>query len=141
MRAISAPMSRNPRPVLISILMREFLLKDSRPEDLIAGIRCVADGDALLAPSVTRRLISLFADRRSSQARLLASRIETLSEQEQEVLRLVARGLSNAEIAAALHISDHTVKTHMASLLHKLGLRDRVHAAICAYESGLVTPG
>lgn len=118
-----------------------FLLKDSRPEDLIAGIRCVADGDALLAPSVTRRLISLFARGRSSQARLLASRLDTLSEREREVLGLVARGLSNSEIAATLHITGHTVKTHMASLLHKLGLRDRVHAVIFAYESGLVAPG
>ena len=114
-----------------------FLLKDSRPEELIAGIRSVAAGDALLAPSVTRRLIGLFARLRSSQAAGLASQLELLSEREQQVLRLVARGQSNSEIAAALHISDHTVKTHVASILRKLGLRDRVHAVIFAYESGL----
>ena len=118
-----------------------FLLKDSRPEDLISGVRSVADGDALLAPSVTRRLIALFARGRNSQARQLASRLEPLSEREQEVLRQVARGLSNAEIAAALHITEHTVKTHVASLLHKLQLRDRVHAVIFAYESGLIDRG
>jgi DNA-binding NarL/FixJ family response regulator len=114
-----------------------FLLKDSRPEDLIAGIRSVAAGDALLAPSVTRRLIGLFARLRRSEAVRLASQLELLSEREQQVLGLVARGLSNSEIAAALHISDHTVKTHVASILRKLGLRDRVHAVIFAYESGL----
>jgi DNA-binding NarL/FixJ family response regulator len=116
-----------------------FLLKDSRPEDLIAGIRAVADGDALLAPSVTRRLIGTFARARGrgGQARQLASRLQLLTERETEVLGQVARGRSNAEIAAAMHISGHTVKTHVASLLHKLGLRDRVHAVIFAYESGL----
>ena len=114
-----------------------FLLKDARPEDLIAGIRSVAAGDALLAPSVTRRLIGLFARGRNSQAVRLASQLELLSGREQQVLSLVARGQSNAEIAAALHISDHTVKTHVASILRKLSLRDRVHAVIFAYESGL----
>ncbi|HEY7261176.1 MAG TPA: response regulator transcription factor [Trebonia sp.] len=114
-----------------------FLLKDSRPEDLIAGIRSVAAGDALLAPSVTRRLIGLFARGRNSQAVRLASQLELLSEREQQVLSLVARGQSNTEIAATLHISDHTVKTHVASILRKLSLRDRVHAVIFAYESGL----
>jgi DNA-binding NarL/FixJ family response regulator len=115
-----------------------FLLKDSRPEDLIAGIRAVASGDALLAPSVTRRLIGLFARGRTSQARQLAAHLDQLSEREQQVLSLVARGHSNTEIAAALYISDHTVKTHVASILRKLGLRDRVHAVIFAYESGLI---
>jgi DNA-binding NarL/FixJ family response regulator len=114
-----------------------FLLKDSRPEELIAGIRSVAAGDALLAPSVTRRLIGLFARLHSSQAAQLASQLEMLSERELQVLSLVARGLSNSEIAAALNISDHTVKTHVASILRKLSLRDRVHAVIFAYESGL----
>jgi DNA-binding NarL/FixJ family response regulator len=118
-----------------------FLLKDSRPEDLIAGIRSVADGDALLAPSVTRRLIAVFARGRGSQARQLASRLEPLSDREREVLGQVARGLSNAEIAAALYITEHTVKTHVASMLRKLELRDRVHAVIFAYESGLVDRG
>jgi DNA-binding NarL/FixJ family response regulator len=114
-----------------------FLLKDSRPEDLIAGIRSVAAGDALLAPSVTRRLIGLFTRLRSSQAVRLASQLELLSERERQVLGLIACGQSNGEIAAALHISEHTVKTHVASILRKLGLRDRVHAVIFAYESGL----
>jgi DNA-binding NarL/FixJ family response regulator len=118
-----------------------FLLKDSRPEDLIAGVRSVADGDALLAPSVTGRLIAVFARGRGSQARQLASRLESLSEREREVLGQVARGLSNAEIAAALYITEHTVKTHVASVLRKLGLRDRVHAVIFAYESGLLDRG
>jgi DNA-binding NarL/FixJ family response regulator len=98
-----------------------FLLKDSRPEDLIAGIRSVADGDALLAPSVTRRLIAVFARGRGSQARQLAGRLELLSEREREVLGQVARGLSNAEIAAALYITEHTVKTHVAGLLCEPG--------------------
>jgi DNA-binding NarL/FixJ family response regulator len=114
-----------------------FLLKDSRPEDLIAGIRSVAAGDALLAPSVTRRLIGLFARGRNSQAVRLASQLQLLSEREQQVLSLIARGQSNTEIAADLHISDHTVKTHVVSILRKLSLRDRVHAVIFAYESGL----
>jgi DNA-binding NarL/FixJ family response regulator len=114
-----------------------FLLKDSRPEDLIAGIRSVAAGDALLAPSVTRRLIGLFARSRNSQASQLAGQLELLSGREQQVLSLIARGQANTEIAAALHITVHTVKTHVASILHKLSLRDRVHAVIFAYESGL----
>jgi DNA-binding NarL/FixJ family response regulator len=114
-----------------------FLLKDARPEDLIAGIRSVAAGDALLAPSVTRRLISLFASGRTAQARHAAASLDLLTEREHQILGLVARGLSNAEIAADLYISEHTVKTHVASVLRKLGLRDRVHAVIFAYESGL----
>jgi DNA-binding NarL/FixJ family response regulator len=114
-----------------------FLLKDSRPEDLIAGIRSVAAGDALLAPSVTRRLIGLFARSRNSRTRQLAGQLELLSDREQQVLSLIARGQSNTEIAADLYISDHTVKTHVASILRKLSLRDRVHAVIFAYESGL----
>jgi DNA-binding NarL/FixJ family response regulator len=114
-----------------------FLLKDARPEDLIAGIRSVAAGDALLAPSVTRRLISLFARGRQAQARQAAGRLDLLTEREREVLGLVARGGTNAEIAAALYITEHTVKTHVASVLRKLDLRDRVHAVIFAYESGL----
>jgi DNA-binding NarL/FixJ family response regulator len=97
--------------------------------------------DALLAPSVTRRLIAVFARGRGGQARQLASRLEPLSEREREVLAQVARGLSNAEIAAALYITEHTVKTHVASMLRKLELRDRVHAVIFAYESGLLDRG
>jgi DNA-binding NarL/FixJ family response regulator len=114
-----------------------FLLKDARPEDLIAGIRSVAAGDALLAPSVTRRLISLFARGRQAHTRQSAARLDLLTEREREVLSLVARGESNAEIAAHLYITEHTVKTHVASVLRKLDLRDRVHAVIFAYESGL----
>jgi DNA-binding NarL/FixJ family response regulator len=117
-----------------------FLLKDARPEDLISGIRSVAAGDALLAPSVTRRLIRLFARGRTGRARQAAGQLDLLTEREREVLGQVARGLSNAEIAAELHISEHTVKTHVASLLRKLDLRDRVHAVIFAYESGVVDP-
>ena len=118
-----------------------FLLKDARPEDLITGIRSVAAGDALLAPSVTRRLIGLFASGRKAEARQAAGRLEHLTEREREVLGLVARGLSNAEVAAALFITEHTVKTHVASVLRKLDLRDRVHAVIFAYESGIVDRG
>jgi DNA-binding NarL/FixJ family response regulator len=103
----------------------------------LAGIRSVAAGDALLAPSVTRRLISLFARGPKGAVRHAASRLEQLTQREREILGLVAGGLSNAEIAAALHISDHTVKTHVAHLLSKLSLRDRVHVVIFAYESGL----
>jgi DNA-binding NarL/FixJ family response regulator len=115
-----------------------FLLKDARPEDLIDGVRVVAAGDALLAPSVTRRLIALFAgDRTRYAARGHDERLDTLTGREREVLGLVTRGMSNAEIGAALHVTDNTVKTHVAHLLAKLGLRDRVHAVIFAYESGL----
>jgi DNA-binding NarL/FixJ family response regulator len=115
-----------------------FLLKDTRPEELIAGIRSVAAGDALLAPSVTRRLIGLFARRTTTDARLTAGRLDLLTKRESEVFGLVVRGQSNAEIAVTLHVSEHTVKTHVANVLRKLDLRDRVHAVIFAYESGLV---
>ncbi|HKN95715.1 MAG TPA: response regulator transcription factor [Pseudonocardiaceae bacterium] len=115
-----------------------FLLKDARPEDLINGLRSVAAGDALLAPSVTRRLIDLFARGRGSERRQADGRVRLLTDREREVLLLVAKGQSNAEIATTLRITEHTVKTHMASLLRKLDLRDRVHAVIFAYESDLV---
>jgi len=116
-----------------------FLLKDAGADQLVAGIRVVAQGDSLLAPSVTRRLIEQFAQRPSPNAR--PDTVAELTARELEVLRLLARGLSNAEIAQELIIGDATVKTHVARLLQKLGLRDRVQAVVLAYESGLVQPG
>jgi DNA-binding NarL/FixJ family response regulator len=117
-----------------------FLLKDVPPEQLVAGIRAVAEGESLLAPTVTRRLIESFLlDRSRSVAPPPALR--ELTEREREVLRLMARGLSNAEIAAELVVSATTVKTHVARVLSKLGLRDRVQAVVLAYETGIVTPG
>jgi DNA-binding NarL/FixJ family response regulator len=113
-----------------------FLLKAAPPEDLIRAIRVVASGDALLAPSVTRRLIEEFAKRPEPQARK-AKQIEVLTERERDVLRELARGFTNAEIAARLHVAETTVKTHVAHVLDKLELRDRVQAVILAYEAGL----
>jgi DNA-binding NarL/FixJ family response regulator len=113
-----------------------FLLKAAPPEDLIKAIRVVAAGDALLAPSVTRRLIEEFAKRPEPVA-IKSKELETLTEREREVLREVAKGLTNAEIAQRLHVSETTVKTHVAHLLDKLDLRDRVQAVILAYEAGL----
>jgi DNA-binding NarL/FixJ family response regulator len=117
-----------------------FLLKDSPPEDLVAGIAIVARGDALLAPSVTRRVVEEFARRPPARPGIQAA-LEQLTARELEVLRLIARGLSNSEIAAALVVSEATVKTHVAHVLMKLDLRDRVQAVVLAYESGLVEPG
>jgi len=117
-----------------------FLLKDTPPQQLADGIRAVADGEALLAPTVTRRLIEEFA-RIGPACRTPPSELDELTPRELEVLRLLARGMSNAEIAAALVLGDTTVKTHVAHVLGKLGLRDRVQAVVLAYESGLVTPG
>ena len=117
-----------------------FLLKDSPRADLVAAVRAAAAGDALLAPSVTRRLIEAFA-RRPPEAMPAPSRLASITARESDVLLLLARGRSNAEIAAALFVSEATVKTHVASLLAKLGLRDRVQAVILAYETGLVVPG
>ena len=114
-----------------------FLLKAAPPEDLLRAIRVVASGDALLAPSVTRRLIEEFA-RRPEPAARSAKRLEGLTERELEVLKQVARGQTNAEIAAQLHVAETTVKTHVAHLLDKLELRDRVQAVILAYEAGIV---
>ncbi len=113
-----------------------FLLKAAPPEDLIKAIRVVAQGEALLAPSVTRRLIEEFAKRPEPAARRTKV-LDTLTEREREVLSEIARGYTNAEIAARLHVSETTVKTHVAHLLDKLELRDRVQAVILAYESGL----
>lgn len=117
-----------------------FVLKDAPPEQLVAGIRVVAAGESLLAPSVTRRLIETFLSdpRRSPQP---PEALSELTDRELEVLRLIARGLSNAEIAGALVVSATTVKTHVARVLSKLGLRDRVQAVVLAYESGVVTVG
>jgi len=113
-----------------------FLLKDAPEEQLVAGIRIVASGGSLFAPTVTRRLIERYAgDRRTSRPPAL----EELTPRELEVLKLVARGLSNAEIAASLVVSEHTVKTHVASILRKLDLRDRVQAVVLAYETGIAT--
>ncbi|MGN6575562.1 MAG: response regulator [Nocardioides sp.] len=113
-----------------------FLLKDAPEERLVTAIRVVAEGGSLFAPSVTRRLIEDFARR---DARRPAPNLESLTDRETEVLRQVARGLSNAEIAAELFVSENTVKTHVARVLMKLGLRDRVQAVVLAYESGLVS--
>ncbi|WP_016700301.1 response regulator [Actinoalloteichus spitiensis] len=117
-----------------------FLLKDAPAGDLIAAVRVVAAGDALLAPSVTRRLIAEFARRRPVVSRA-SSRLAGLTERETEVLRLVARGLSNQEIAAQLVVAEQTVKSHFGRVLAKLDLRDRAQAVVFAYESGLVTAG
>ncbi|HSF97249.1 MAG TPA: response regulator transcription factor [Ornithinibacter sp.] len=114
-----------------------FLLKDAPEERLTAAIRVVADGGSLFAPSVTKRLIEEFAQRRPSPS----VPVHGLTDREAEVLRLVAAGLSNAEIAQRLYITDNTVKTHVARILTKLGLRDRVQAVVLAYESGMVRPG
>ena len=117
-----------------------FLLKDSPRHDLIAAVRAAAAGDALLAPSVTRRLIEAFA-RRPPETAPSPSRLASLTARERDVLLLLARGRSNAEIAAVLFVSEATVKTHVGNLLAKLGLRDRVQAVILAYETGIVIPG
>jgi DNA-binding NarL/FixJ family response regulator len=116
-----------------------FLLKDAPADQLVTAIRVVAAGEALLAPSITRRLIEEFARHPPSDAR--PAELEALSPRELEVLRLVARGLSNAEIANELYVGDATVKTHVSRILQKLTLRDRVQAVVLAYESGLLQPG
>ena len=114
-----------------------FLLKDTPPEDLLAAIRVVAAGEALLAPTVTRRLIAEFARRPEPAA---PAGLAGITDREREVLVLIARGLSNAEIAAHLHLGLATVKTHIGRLLSKLAARDRAQLVIAAYESGLVSP-
>ena len=115
-----------------------FLLKDVTAEKLFDAVRVIAVGEALLAPSVTRRLISEFAGRPDAKP---APAFADLTPRETEVLRLVAEGLSNAEIAARLVVTEETVKTHVSRILSKLGLRDRTQAVVAAYETGLVTPG
>ncbi|MFI5841517.1 response regulator [Catenuloplanes sp. NPDC051500] len=117
-----------------------FLLKDVTPEHLVACVRMVRDGDALLAPTITRRLVARFAGR-DPQTAAMHRDLATLTPRETEVLRLLAGGLSNAELAGELRLSEATVKTHVARILGKLGLRDRVQAVVVAYETGLVSPG
>ncbi|MEU6407278.1 response regulator transcription factor [Microbispora sp. NPDC046933] len=120
-----------------------FLLKDVRAGELAESVRVIARGDALLAPKVTRRIIAEFTRRRAAEPPPAGPRQARapLTARESEVLRLIARGLSNAEIAAVLVVTEHTVKTHVARLLAKLGLRDRTQAVVHAYETGLVRPG
>jgi DNA-binding NarL/FixJ family response regulator len=118
-----------------------FLLKDVPPEQLVSGIRAVASGDALLAPSVTRRVIEEFVRHPPATVRTLPPELGELTARELEVLKLIARGLSNAEIATELFVSETTVKTHVARVLMKLHLRDRVQGVVLAYESGLIEPG
>ncbi len=118
-----------------------FLVKDTEPAELIHGVRVVARGDALLAPSVTRRLLDRFTSRLPDPSAARPAALGTLTARELEVLGLVARGMSNAEIADHLVVSETTVKTHVGRLLAKLGLRDRIQAVIYAYEAGMIRPG
>ena len=118
-----------------------FLLKDTPPEQLVAAIHVVAGGEALLAPSITRRVISEFVKGSGPQPAAQFPRLNDLTARELEVLRAIARGLSNAEIARELFVSETTVKTHVARILMKLGLRDRVQVVVLAYEAGVVQPG
>ncbi|MGH8901823.1 MAG: response regulator [Egibacteraceae bacterium] len=117
-----------------------FLLKDVQPSQLVDAIRIVAAGDALLAPSVTRRLLDRFAQILPADGEKPPPALSSLTEREIEVLKLLARGLSNAELAARLFLSETTVKSHISNLLRKLGLRDRVQAVVLAYETGLARP-
>jgi DNA-binding NarL/FixJ family response regulator len=118
-----------------------FILKDSQVSDLVAAVLAVADGDAVLSPAVTRRLLDQVARRLPVAVDRDRGRLVELTERELAVLRMLAAGLSNAEIAAALVVSEATTKSHVSKVLQKLGLRDRVQAAIFAYESGLIEPG
>jgi DNA-binding NarL/FixJ family response regulator len=118
-----------------------FLLKDAPPEDMVEAIRVVARGDALIAPSVTRRLLDRFASKLPDPSRSRPDALDGLTARELEVLGLVARGMSNAEIAELLVVSETTVKTHVGRILSKLNLRDRVQAVVLAYETGIVQPG
>jgi DNA-binding NarL/FixJ family response regulator len=118
-----------------------FLLKDAPVEELVGAVRAVAAGDALLSPAVTKRLLDQVARRLPAPTVRDEAALAGLTEREREVLRLLALGMTNAEIGTALVVSDPTVKTHVSSVLQKLGLRDRVQAVIYAYENGLVAPG
>jgi DNA-binding NarL/FixJ family response regulator len=116
-----------------------FILKNAPPEDLIQAVRVIAEGNALLAPSVTRRIIHEFAQR--TPRKDLKDKLSSLTEREVEVLRLIARGRTNSEIAVELFVGETTVKTHISNLFTKLDFRDRVQAVVYAYESGLIQPG
>lgn len=121
-----------------------FLLKRTRPEDLLAGIRIVASGDALLSPSVTRRLMHEFARKTTHTGvptDVTSDGLDRLTDREREVLILIGQGLANREIAQRLYLGESTVKTHVKRILMKLGVRDRVHAVVYAYETGLLEPG
>ena len=118
-----------------------FLLKDTLPDELLAAVRVVADGEALLAPKVTRRLIEQFVQQPASRVAAPTPGLDSLTEREREVLAAVARGLSNAEIGEQLFMSHATAKTHVSRLLTKLGARDRAQLVMLAYETGVVAPG
>jgi DNA-binding NarL/FixJ family response regulator len=118
-----------------------FMLKDTPPAELLAGVRLVATGEALLSPSITKHLIESFIRRPAETVESQSSTIDVLTDRERDVLALVARGLSNAEIGSELYVSPATVKTHVARILTKLGARDRAQLIVIAYESGLVRPG
>jgi DNA-binding NarL/FixJ family response regulator len=119
-----------------------FLLKDVRRDDLVHAVRVIAAGEAMLAPSITRTLIAEFTSRTTDpRPAPSADRLGALTAREQETLKMISRGLSNAEIAKAMVVSEHTVKTHVSNVLSKLGLRDRIQAVIVAYETGLTVPG
>jgi DNA-binding NarL/FixJ family response regulator len=152
-RILTAPRAGAPRVIILTTFDLDryvyaalsagasgFLLKDVTPEYLVAAVRTVRTGDALLAPAITRRLVQRFAQRGSDTVSLHRD-LASLTPRELEVLGLLARGLSNAELANRLHLAETTVKTHVARILAKLGLRDRVQAVIVAYETGLVSVG
>ncbi|MGW1507159.1 response regulator [Streptomyces mirabilis] len=117
-----------------------FLLKDALPDELISGVRAVASGDSVIAPGLTRKLIDAFTERMRSQSPDQERRLSALTEREREVLTAMATGWSNAEIAERLHLAESTVKSHVSRVLSKIGARDRVHAVIFAYDTGLVRP-
>ncbi|HVQ94247.1 MAG TPA: response regulator transcription factor [Mycobacteriales bacterium] len=117
-----------------------FLLKNAQPEELLGAIRSVAAGDAMVSPRITRRLLENFAQHLPTEAAAPDERLDRLTARERDVLIAVARGLSNTEIAAELHLAEATVKTHLSRILHKLQLRDRVQAVVFAYETRLVRP-
>ena len=150
---LALPLDRHPRVIMLTTFDLDdyvyealragasgFLLKDARADDLVQAVRVVAEGDALLAPSITRRLVADFA-RRPAANRPRPERLEVLTDRETDVLRLVARGLSNAEIAGTLVLAEQTVKTHVSRIFMKLDLRDRAQGVVIAYETGLVAPG